>query len=279
MSGGPGREAAPGAAGDVGVGPASGGPAGVSGGDPGRHAALEAVKAAGVPRHVAIIMDGNGRWAAERGLPRWRGHREGMRSVRRAVESSLELGLEHLTLYAFSRENWSRPAQEVGALMRLLAEFVDRERAELRDQGVKTRVFGDRDSLPAAARASVERLEETTAGGTKLQLNVAISYGSRDEITDAARAIARLAVDGALDPETLTSEEFGRHLYTAGWPDPDLLVRTSGEFRISNFLLWQIAYSEIHVTPVLWPDFGRADLIEAVADYQRRDRRFGRVRA
>jgi undecaprenyl diphosphate synthase len=222
-------------------------------------------------------MDGNGRWAAERGLPRWRGHREGMRAVRRAVESSLELGLEHLTLYAFSRENWSRPEQEVGALMRLLAEFVDRERAELRDQGVRTVVFGDRDRLPSTARASVERLEETTAAGTRLQLNVAISYGARDEITNAAREIARLAAEGTLDPETLTPEKFAAHLHTAGWPDPDLLVRTSGEMRISNFLLWQIAYSEIHVTPVLWPDFDREDLVAAVADYQRRDRRFGRV--
>lgn len=238
---------------------------------------IEAVKAQGVPRHVAIIMDGNGRWAAERGLPRWRGHREGMRSVRRAVESALELGLEHLSLYAFSRENWSRPAQEVGALMRLLAEFVDRERAELSDQGVKTLVFGDRDRLPPAALASVERLEESTSNGKNLQLNVAISYGSRDEITHAARAIARLAVDGALDPDTLTPEDFGAHLYTAGWPDPDLLVRTSGELRVSNFLLWQIAYSEIHVTPVLWPEFGRDDMVAAVVDYQGRDRRFGRV--
>jgi undecaprenyl diphosphate synthase len=232
-----------------------------------------------VPRHVAIIMDGNGRWAEERGLPRWRGHREGMRSVRTAVETALEIGLEHLTLYAFSRENWSRPPEEVGALMRLLAEFVDREREELRDQGVRTRVFGDRDRLPPAARASVERLETTTAEGDRLQLNVAISYGSRDEITAAARALAADAAAGRIDPAAITSDDLAARLYTAGWPDPDLLVRTSGELRISNFLLWQIAYAEIYVTDVYWPDFGRSDFVAAIRDYQRRDRRFGRVDA
>lgn len=239
---------------------------------------VEDIRAAGgIPRHVAIIMDGNGRWASERGLPRWRGHREGMQSVRVAVESALEVGLEHLSLYAFSRENWSRPPREVSALMRLLAEFVDREREELREQGVRTRVFGDRERLPPEALASVERLESTTAGGANLQLNVAISYGARDEITTAARRVAELAARGALDPSELGPDEFASHLYTAGWPDPDLLVRTSGEMRISNFLLWQIAYSEIHVTPVLWPDFRRSDFLAAIAEFQRRDRRFGRV--
>ena len=242
--------------------------------------AITEIQAAGhIPRHVAIIMDGNGRWAAERGLPRWRGHREGMRSVRTAVETALELGLEHLTLYAFSRENWSRPPEEVGALMRLLAEFVDREREELREQGVRTRVFGDRDRLPPKALASVERLESTTAPGAKLQLNVAISYGARDEITHAARRLAALAADGRLDPEDLTPADVEAHLYTAGWPDPDLLIRTSGELRISNFLLWQIAYAEIYVTPVFWPDFGRTEFLAGVRDYQRRDRRFGGVTA
>jgi len=238
------------------------------------------IRAAGdIPRHVAIIMDGNGRWAAERGLPRWRGHREGMRSVRTAVETALELGLEHLTLYAFSRENWSRPPEEVGALMRLLAEFVDREREELRTQGVRTCVFGDRERLPPKAVASVERLESTTAGGTKLQLNVAISYGARDEITHAARRLAGLAADGRLDPAELTPADVEAHLYTAGWPDPDLLIRTSGELRVSNFLLWQIAYAEIYVTPVLWPDFGRLEFLAGIRDFQRRDRRFGGVTA
>jgi undecaprenyl diphosphate synthase len=163
--------------------------------------------------------------------------------------------------------------------MRLLAEFVDREREELRDQGVRTRVFGDRDRLPAAARASVERLETTTAEGDRLQLNVAISYSSRDEITAAARALAADAAAGRIDPAAITSDDLAARLYTAGWPDPDLLVRTSGELRISNFLLWQIAYAEIYVTDVYWPDFGRSDFVAAIRDYQRRDRRFGRVDA
>lgn len=242
-------------------------------------ALLEQIRSGELPRHVAIIMDGNGRWAAERGLPRWRGHVEGMRAVRRTVEASLELGIDHLTLYAFSLENWARPAQEVSALMRLLNEFVDRETEELRARGVRTRVFGDREMLPPAARKSVESLEKTTAGGSALCLNVAISYGARDEIARAARRLAELVAAGRLEAADIDPARFADELYTAGWPDPDLLVRTSGEMRVSNFLLWQIAYAEIHVTPVLWPDFGRETLFAAVADYQRRERRFGGVTA
>jgi len=230
-----------------------------------------------LPRHVAVIMDGNGRWAADRGLPRWRGHREGMRAVRRTVEAALELGIEILTLYAFSLENWSRPEEEVGALMHLLNEFVEREIDDLRKQGVRTRVFGDRDRLPPTSRSSVETLESDTAEGSRLNLNVAISYGSRDEIAAAARRLATLAVEGRLDPADIDPARFADELYTAGWPDPDLLVRTSGEMRVSNFMLWQIAYAEIHVTPVLWPDFGRDELFAAVADFQKRERRFGGV--
>ncbi|MFQ5529585.1 MAG: isoprenyl transferase [Gemmatimonadota bacterium] len=238
---------------------------------------LEQLQSRELPRHVAVIMDGNGRWAADRGLPRWRGHREGMRAVRRTVEAALELGIEYLTLYAFSIENWSRPEQEVGALMRLLNEFVEREMDELRAQGVRARVFGDRERLPPAAQSSVETLESTTAGGTKLNLNLAISYGSRDEIAAAARRLAELAADGELDPTGIDADRLAAELYTAGWPDPDLLIRTSGEMRVSNFLLWQIAYAEIHVTPVLWPDFGRDEMFAAVANYQGRQRRFGGV--
>lgn len=238
---------------------------------------LDQLRAGGLPRHVAIIMDGNGRWAADRGLPRWHGHAEGMRAVRRTVEASLELGIEHLTLYAFSLENWSRPAPEVSALMKLLNEFVEREKEELRERGVLTRVFGDRERLPAAARKSVESLESTTAGGDAMCLNVAISYGSRDEITHAARRLADLVATGQLDASDIDKKRFADELYTAGWPDPDLLVRTSGEMRLSNFLLWQIAYAELYVTPQLWPDFGREGLFAAVDDYQRRDRRFGGV--
>ncbi len=240
---------------------------------------LDQLRSSELPRHVAIIMDGNGRWAADRGLPRWRGHVEGMRAVRRTVEASLELGIDHLTLYAFSLENWSRPAQEVSALMKLLNEFVERETEELRARGVRTRVFGDREMLPPAARKSVESLEATTTGGTAMYLNVAISYGARDEIARAARRLAELVAAGRLEASDIDPARFADELYTAGWPDPDLLVRTSGEMRVSNFLLWQIAYSEIHVTPVLWPDFGREALFAAVADYQRRERRFGGVTA
>jgi undecaprenyl diphosphate synthase len=226
---------------------------------------------------VAIIMDGNGRWAGERGLPRFMGHREGMKSVRSVVSGCLAVGIEHLTLYAFSKENWSRPADEIAALMRLLSEYVEREKAELAERRVRVRVIGDRRRLSDAARASVDSIEETTRTGDALVLNLAISYGSRDEIVGAARSLATLCVDGDLAPEDITEESFAAELYTQESPDPDLLIRTSGEMRVSNFLLWQIAYSEILVTPVLWPDFGERELYEAVIEYQRRERRFGRV--
>lgn len=230
-----------------------------------------------MPAHIAMIMDGNGRWARERGLPRWRGHREGMKAVRRCVEAALETGLRFLTLYAFSRENWERPAAEVRALMALLVEYVEREGEELLAQGVRVIVFGDRDRLSDEARASVEILERTTAPGTALQLNLAISYGSRDEILGAVRSLAESAVRGEVDPSQIDAKLFESYLQTAGIPDPDLLIRTSGEMRISNFLLWQIAYSELHVTPVLWPDFAKRDLYEAILEYSRRERRYGRI--
>jgi len=226
-----------------------------------------------------MIMDGNGRWARERGLPRWKGHREGMKAVRRSVEGALEAGISHLTLYAFSRENWERPAAEVRALMALLVEYVEREAQELLSNGVRVRVFGDRDRLSTEARQSVEALERTTAPGSSLQLNLAISYGARDEILGAVRRLAVQASRGEIDPEAIDADTFESHLQTSGIPDPDLLIRTSGEMRISNFLLWQIAYSELYVTPVLWPDFGKRDLCEAILEYRRRERRFGRVEA
>ena len=239
---------------------------------------LEQVEAGGeVPRHVAIIMDGNGRWARERGLPRFMGHREGMKAVRRAVTGALEMGVGHLTLYAFSKENWSRPPEEIAALMRLLSEYVERDREELAEKGVRVRVIGDRAQLSAAANRSVESIEGTTERQDTLVLNLAISYGSRDEILAATRTLADRCVAGDLTPDDIDEASFASALYTAGSPDPDLLLRTSGEMRVSNFLLWQIAYSEIHVTPVLWPDFGESDLYEAVLEYQRRERRFGRV--
>jgi undecaprenyl diphosphate synthase len=232
-----------------------------------------------VPRHVAIIMDGNGRWARKRRLPRTAGHRAGMKAVREVVEGSVEAGVDMLTLFAFSRENWSRPALEVAALMLLLEEYIAREMVELVERGVETRVIGDRERLTPPARKAVAAIEQATAGGTELQLNLCISYSSREEITRAARLIASDVQSGRLDPEGIDEEVFASYLYTAPWPDPDLLVRTSGELRISNFLLWQLAYTELYVTPLLWPDFGRADLFEAILDYQRRERRFGRVTA
>lgn len=230
-----------------------------------------------VPRHVAIIMDGNGRWARERGLDRSAGHQAGARSVREAVEGALAAGVEVLTLFAFSQENWQRPPEEIGALMTLLEEYIASESEELRREGVVVRMLGDLDRLADSSRAAVERIEAATRGGTNLALNVCISYGSRAEIARAARLLAERTARGELDPSSIDEAMIASQLYTAEWPDPDLLVRTSGEMRISNFLLWQVAYAELHVTPVLWPDFTREDLFEAILDYQRRDRRFGKV--
>jgi len=230
-----------------------------------------------VPKHIAIIMDGNGRWAGERGLPRLMGHREGMKAVRRTVTSCLDMGAAHLTLYAFSKENWLRPPKEIAALMKLLAEYVERDREELAEKGVQVRVIGDRSRLSPASLEAVDLIEGTTADGSALILNLAISYGSRDEIVGAARSLASRCVSGEITPDDITEASFALALHTAGSPDPDLLIRTSGEMRVSNFLLWQIAYSEIYVTPVLWPDFEERDLYEAILEYQRRERRFGRV--
>ena len=239
---------------------------------------LEEIRRAGeVPEHVAVIMDGNGRWARERDLPRWEGHRRGMEAVRETVEGALEAGLDHLTLYAFSRENWARPEEEVEALMGLLREFVDRETEELAEHGVRAQVFGELADLPDSALQSVEELQQATRDGDRLQLNLAISYGGRAEIVHAARQLAQKAVLGTLRPDDIDEERFGRELYTAGWPDPDLLIRTSGEERISNFLLWQIAYAELRIVDVLWPDFERDDFYRAIRDFQGRERRFGAV--
>ncbi len=222
-------------------------------------------------------MDGNGRWARQKGLPRWRGHRQGMKSVREAVEGALEADLDYLTLYAFSQENWSRPRLEVKALMSLLCEFVEIEKHDLREQGIRVKFFGELDRLSKLARDAVQKLESHTADQTRMQLNFAISYGSRNEIVRAARRLAEQVAEGDLSPTDVTEQSMSGEMLTAGWPDPDLLIRTSGEFRISNFLLWQIAYAEIHVTPVLWPDFTRADLYRALRDFAGRERRFGGV--
>lgn len=222
-------------------------------------------------------MDGNGRWARERGLERSAGHQAGARSVREAVEGALAAGVEVLTLFAFSQENWQRPAAEIDALMALLEEYIASEADELRREGVTVRMLGDLDRLAARSRDAVQRIETATQGGNKLALNVCLSYGSRAEIVRAARLLAEQVARGTLDPAAIDDAAFAAQLYTAEWPDPDLLVRTSGEMRISNFLLWQVAYAEWYVTPVLWPDFRRDDLYEAILEFQRRDRRFGRV--
>lgn len=230
-----------------------------------------------VPRHIAIIMDGNGRWARARHMPRPFGHRAGMKAVRAVVEGCLEAGVEWLSLFAFSQENWQRPEQEVSALMLLLEEYIAREAAELRAQGVCVRVHGDLERLSPAAAGAVERVMRDTAGGSKLGLNLFISYGGRAELVRATRLIAADVQAGTLAPDAINEETIRRRLYTADCPDPDLLIRTSGEQRLSNFLLWQVAYAEIYIADALWPDFDQRALLHAIQDFQRRDRRFGKV--
>jgi undecaprenyl diphosphate synthase len=229
------------------------------------------------PKHVAIIMDGNGRWARDRMLPRPLGHRSGMKAVREVVEGAIEVGVEVLSLFAFSQENWQRPAGEVSALMSLLEEYIQTEADELDEQGVQVRMLGELSRLTPPAAAAVDRVMQQTAHNTKLRLNLFISYGARAELVRAARLLAEDVAAGRLAPDQIDERAFAGKLFTADCPDPDLLIRTSGEQRISNFLLWQVAYTELYITPVLWPDFGRRDLYEAIIDFQDRDRRFGRV--
>ncbi len=230
-----------------------------------------------VPRHVAVIMDGNGRWARQRGLPRQLGHKNGMKAVRAAIEASVDAGIEILTLFAFSTENWHRPLEEVSALMSLLKIYAERERAELRRKGVEVHVLGELDRMQPKTREAVDRIVDATVGGSALRLNLMISYGGREEIVGAAQRLAARVSLGELTPEQIDERCLEDALLTRGIPDPDLLIRTSGESRISNFMLWQLAYTEIHITPVLWPDFTREDLFAAVLDFQRRERRFGRI--
>ena len=232
-----------------------------------------------VPRHVAIIMDGNGRWARERRMPRPFGHRSGMRAVREVVEGAVEAGLEVLSLFAFSQENWQRPPTEITALMSLLEEYVAREADELHERGVRVRVLGALDRLTPDAAAAVDRVVRQTAGNDRLTLNLFISYSARAELVRAARLLAEDAVAGHIEATAIDEAAFAARLYTADCPDPDLLIRTSGEQRISNFLLWQLAYSELFLSPVLWPDFTRAELFGAIRAFQSRERRFGRVSA
>jgi undecaprenyl diphosphate synthase len=230
-----------------------------------------------VPAHVAIIMDGNGRWAKQRGLPRIEGHRRGVETVRAIIDASKELGIRHLTLYAFSVENWKRPQEEVGALMSLLEYFLKRETATLIKNQVRLRSIGRTQDLPDVVRRQLEAAIAATAHFTEHTLVLALNYGSRTEVVDAARAYAAAVVSGEVNPDDCSWESFARHLYTADLPDPDLVIRTSGEYRVSNFLLLQAAYSEFVFTPVAWPDFTKADLVAAVETYSKRERRFGQT--
>jgi len=232
-----------------------------------------------VPRHVAIIMDGNGRWAKARHLPRAAGHRKGMETVREVVRVAGELGISYLTLFGFSSENWKRPETEVKDLMGLLRLYLKREALDLHRQGVRLLVIGDRARLAADIQESLAEVETLTAANTSLTLIIALSYGGRAEIVHAAQRIAEDARDGALDPASLTEDAFAARLFTDGIPDPDLLIRTSGEQRISNFLLWQLAYTEFVFVDTLWPDFDRESLLSALGEYGRRERRYGAVSA
>jgi undecaprenyl diphosphate synthase len=228
-----------------------------------------------LPKHVAIIMDGNGRWAAQRGQPRIAGHRAGVEAVRAAVDTGARLGLQALTLYAFSTENWKRPRYEVDALMRMLRRYLRIELDEIDRQNIKFQTIGRTGALADNVRSEITRATERTAKNKGMILTVALNYGGRAEIVDACRAAVRRLLDEGGRPDEITEERIANELYTRNLPELDLLVRTSGEMRISNFLLWQNAYSEIYVTDTLWPDFRRQHLLEAVVDYQRRDRRFG----
>jgi len=231
-----------------------------------------------LPRHIAIIMDGNGRWAAQRGLPRMAGHTEGIRSVRDMITLCRDLGIEALTIYAFSQENWKRPAAEINALMLLLENYLQMELEALIEKETRFRTIGRVNTLPESALAWVRKVEQATAHFNKLNLTVALSYGGRSEIVDAVRRLAEDVKTDVVKPDQIDEDLLEGYLSTHGLPDPDLLIRTSGETRISNFLLWQLAYTEMYFTPTLWPDFGRREALLALHDYQRRERRFGQTR-
>ena len=239
---------------------------------------LDRIRLSGdVPNHVAIIMDGNGRWAKQRGLPRHLGHREGMKSVRETVEGATEAGIKIMTLFAFSTENWNRPQKEVASLMSLLRRYARKELDSLKRQGVEVHVLGEAERFDDRTRDAVAMIVDGTKGGGTLRLNLMISYGGREEILRSVKILAERVAQGELTVDDLDEDVLHQTLFTVNVPDPDLLIRTSGEYRISNFMLWQIAYTELHITPILWPDFNREHLFEAVLDYQRRDRRFGLI--
>lgn len=230
-----------------------------------------------LPRHVGIIMDGNGRWAKKRGLPRIAGHREGAKTVRMAVKTSAELGIEVLTIYAFSTENWQRPQDEVSFLMKLLAEYLVNELEELNDKGVRIKAIGDRTKLPVNVLQVLENAENNTRNNPALQLNLALSYGGRDEIIRAVKNLTQEVKRGTINPDDISTSMLSSLLDTANQPDPDLIIRTSGEMRLSNFLLWQGAYSELWFTNTLWPDFTKEEYLKALMDYSNRQRRFGKA--
>jgi len=230
-----------------------------------------------VPVHVAVIMDGNGRWARKRGLPRLEGHRAGAKSVEAVMRACREAGVRYLTLYAFSTENWSRPRREIMGLMNLLVRFMNENEPELHKNQIRLRTIGRIEDLPAPTRFVLQRVMKATRHYDRYHLILALSYGARDEITRATRAIARKVKSGELNPDSIDEATISRHLFTEGIPDPDLLIRTSGEMRLSNFLLWQVSYAEFYVTGTLWPDFNEKDFADALADYALRQRRFGGV--
>ena len=230
-----------------------------------------------VPKHVAIIMDGNGRWAQQQGLPRIAGHEAGSKSIERCVQACIDTGVEYLTLYAFSSENWKRPAMEVNALMLLLENFLNQKRDEMVREGIRLHHIGRIQELPAVCQRKLREVMDATAANTRLHLVLALSYSGRTEIVDAVKSLVRDAASGSVNEGDITPELIDSRLNTAGMPDPDLLIRTSGEMRISNFLLWQLSYTEIHVTKKFWPDFQREDFLAALEDYAGRSRRFGGV--
>ena len=235
------------------------------------------VEQGSIPKHIAIIMDGNGRWAKEKNLPRISGHRQGINSVREITRVCGEIGVKYLTLYTFSTENWNRPQNEVNALMRLLLNTINIEVRELNKNNVRFKTIGDIDQLPMITKKGIQDGEELTKNNTGLNLCLALSYGSRQEIINGVRRISEKVKNGIMKIEQINEDSFSKELYTSEFPDPDLLIRTSGENRISNFLLWQIAYSEIYLTETYWPDFGEGELIKSLLDYQSRERRFGKV--
>ena len=228
-----------------------------------------------IPKHLAIIMDGNGRWAEQRRLPRILGHRKGVETVQAIVDESLQLGIRYLTLYAFSSENWGRPRDEVEALMKLLGTFLKKELSQLQDMGIRLMAVGELDRLPESTRRILQDIIEKTANNEHMVLNLALSYGSRNELTRAMQALGQKIAAGELQPEDLSEDDIEMALDTYGLPEPDLLIRTSGEMRVSNFLLWQLAYSELYFTETLWPDFSREQLLLAIKEYSCRQRRFG----